>query len=383
MRNIKFVDFSRKYKRYRKQINSSIERVFKRGWFIGGPERDDFEKSFGQYLGAKYVIGVNSGTDSISISLKAIGIKFGDEVITTSHTATPTVSAIRIAGAVPVFIDIDEDSLNINPSFIEAKITPRTKAILPAHLYGYPADMAAIKKIAVKNKLFLIEDACQAHGASFNGKKLGTIGNVGCFSFYPTKNLGAFGDAGAIVTDDKNIAEKARLIRNFGEESRYKNKIEGINSGMDEIQAAFLNLGVKELDRWNGERAKIAGIYLRELKNSPLKLPSRGDNIFNRVWHLFVIQAQRRDGLREFLKKKGVETLIHYPTPIFKQGAYKFLGYKEKDLPVTTKIHDEILSLPLYPGLSIPEVKFICNSIKLFYYKSYGIHGKTIHTRSD
>src|SRR3989344_7569937 len=197
MRNIRFIDFNRKYLRYKKQINSSVERVFKRAWFIGGPERTDFEKNFGQYLGAKYVIGVNSGTDSIAVSLKAIGIKTGDEVITTSHTATPTVSAIRIAGAVPVFVDIDENTLNINPALIEKNINSKTRAILPVHLYGYPAGMAVIKGIAVKNRLFIIEDACQAHGASFNGKKLVTIGDVGCFSFYPTKNLGAFGDAGA------------------------------------------------------------------------------------------------------------------------------------------------------------------------------------------
>jgi len=364
---IRFIDFSRKYKRYRKQINSSVERVFRRAWFIAGPERADFEKNFGKYLGARYVIGVNSGTDSIAISLKAIGIKPGDEVITTSHTATPTVSAIRIAGAIPVFVDIDENTLNINPALIEKNINSKTRAILPVHLYGYPAGMAVIKGIAVKNRLFIIEDACQAHGASFKGKKLGTIGDVGCFSFYPTKNLGAFGDAGAIVTNDKNIAENARLIRNFGEVSRYKNQIEGVNSGMDEIQAAFLNWELNELNKWNRERAKIADIYLRELKNLPLKLPPLGNKASNRVWHLFVIQAEKRDALREFLKERGIETLVHYPTPIFKQEAYKFLGYKERDLPVTIKIHDRILSLPIYPGLNIHEVKFICNSIKEFY----------------
>lgn len=366
---IRFIDFNRKYLRYKKDINVSVERVFKRGWFIAGPERADFEKNFSKYLGVKHVIGVNSGTDSLAISLKAIGVKSGDEVITTSHTATPTVSAIRIAGATPVFIDIDEKTLNINPALIQKKITSKTKVIMPVHLYGYPAEMDVIKKIATENRIFVVEDACQAHGASFRGEKLGTIGDVGCFSFYPTKNLGAFGDAGAIATNDAKIAEKARLLRNFGESGRYQNKIEGVNSGMDELQAAFLNWEIKELDKWNKERAVIAGEYLRALKNLPLKLPPPGNHVFNRVWHLFVIQTENRDALKEFLKKHEIETLIHYPTPIFKQEAYRFLGYKAKDLPLTTKIHDKILSLPLYPDLKISEVRFVCNSIKKFYKK--------------
>lgn len=366
---IKFIDFNKKYLRYKREINASVERVFKRGWFIAGPERADFEENFSKYLGGKHVIGVNSGTDSIAIALKAVGIKSGDEVITTSHTATPTISAIRIASATPVFIDIDENTLNINPALIQKKITSKTKAIIPVHLYGYPAEMDVIKKIAAKNGLFVIEDTCQAHGASFRGEKLGTIGDVGCFSFYPTKNLGAFGDAGAIVTNNAKIAEKARLLRNFGESSRYKNKIEGVNSGMDELQAAFLNWEIKELDKWNKERAIIADEYSRALKNLPLKLPPPSSHVFNRVWHLFVIQTENRDVLREFLKKHEIETLIHYPTPIFKQEAYKFLGYKAKDLPVTIKIYDKILSLPLYPDLNISDVKFICSLIKKFYKK--------------
>lgn len=364
---IKFVDFKRKYLRYKKEINSSVERVFKRGWFIAGPERTGFEKNFGKYLGAKYVIGVNSGTDSIAIALKALGIKTGDEVITTSHTATPTVAAIRIAGAIPVFADIDGNTLNIDPALIEKKITSKTKAILPVHLYGYPADMDTIKKIAVKNKLFVIEDACQAHGASFGGRKLGTIGDAGCFSFYPTKNLGAFGDAGAIVTNNKKIAEMAGLIRNFGEISKYKNKIEGVNSGLDELQAAFLNWELDELNKWNKERAKIAEIYYKNLAGLPIKLPPKSDSKNKRVWHQFVIQTAKRDALRTFLNKNGIETMIHYPTPVFKQEAYRFLGYEERDLPVTGKAAKDILSLPIYPELKISEAKTICDKIRKFY----------------
>ena len=365
--SIKFIDFQRKYLRYKKEINESVGRVFKRGWFIAGPELAEFENKFSKYLNAKYVIGVNSGTDAIAIALKAIGIKQGDEIITTSHTATPTVSAVRMTGAVPVFADIDEDTLNIDPSLVEKKITSRTKVILPVHLYGYPADMDTIKKLAVKHGLFVIEDACQAHGASFNGKKLGTIGDIGCFSFYPTKNLGAFGDAGAIVTNEKKIAEMAVMLRNYGEISKYKNKLEGVNSRLDELQAGFLNWEIKKLDKWNKERSRIANMYISELKGLPIKLPSKGDTIYDRIWHLFVIQTERRDALREFLKKHRIETLIHYPAPIFKQEAYKFLGYKEKDLPITTKICDKIMSLPLYPELKSSEIRFVCDSIKAFY----------------
>lgn len=364
---IKFIDFGRKYKRYKKEINSSVKRVFKRGWFIAGPERAGFEKNFGKYLGARYVIGVNSGTDAIAISLKALGIKPGDEVITTSHTATPTIGAIRIAGAIPVFADIDENTLNIAPALIEKKVTSKTKALLPVHLYGYPADMDIIKKIAVKNKLFIVEDACQAHGASFGGRKLGTIGDAGCFSFYPTKNLGAFGDAGAIVTNNKKIAETALMLRNFGEISKYKNKIEGVNSGLDEIQATFLSWGLKELNKWNKERAKIAGIYYKNLTGLPVKLPPNSDSKNKRVWHQFVIQTAKRDALRNFLKKNGIETMVHYPTPVFKQKAYGFLGYNEKDLSVTSKIVNDILSLPIYPEIKISEVKFVCGKIRKFY----------------
>ncbi len=364
---IKFIDFSRKCLRYKKNINLSVERVFKRGWFIAGPERFDFEKNLCKYMGVKYAIGVNSGTDSIALALKAIGIKTGDEVITVSHTATPTISAIRIAGAKPVFVDINETTLNIDPALIEEKITSKTKAILPVHLYGYPVDMDAVYKIARKHKLLVVEDSCQAHGAKFRGKFLGTIGDAGCFSFYPTKNLGAFGDAGIIVTNNKKIAENARLLRNFGEVAKYKNKTEGVNSGLDELQASFLNWELKELKKWNLERKNLAEIYMKELKGLPIILPPKGNLDYNRVWHLFVIQTTKRDELRSFLDNRGIETSIHYPMPIFKQEAYQFLGYKEKDLPITSKVVKNILSLPLYPELKISEVKTICHHIKEFY----------------
>jgi dTDP-4-amino-4,6-dideoxygalactose transaminase len=364
---IKFVDFRKKYRRYKKEINSVVKRVFKRGWFIGGPELIEFENKFAKYLSVRFAVGVNSGTDAIAIAIKALGIGEGDEIITTSHTATPTISAIRIAGATPVFVDINEDDLSINAALIEKKINSKTKAILPVHLYGYPADMSAIIKLARKHNLYVIEDACQAHGAKYGGKKVGTMGDVGCFSFYPTKNLGAFGDAGMLATNNKKIAERVRMLRNYGEELKFKNKMEGVNSRLDELQAGFLNWGLDKLDKWNKERERLAATYLKNLADLPIKLPPRSDGARKRVWHQFVIRTTKRDALKKFLKSQRIETAIHYPTPVFKQEAYRFLGYKEKDLPVTGRIVKNILSLPMYPELKIREVKIICDKIRFFY----------------
>jgi len=364
---IRFNNFNKKYKRYKKEVNTSIERVFRRGWFIDGPELADFENKFADYLGVKYVVGVNSGTDAIAIVLRAVGIGSGDQVITTSHTATPTVSAVRMTGAIPAFVDIDGSTLNINEQLIREKINSKTKAIMPVHLYGYPADMGAINRLADKYNLYVIEDACQAHGAKFKNKYVGTIGDAGCFSFYPTKNLGAFGDAGAIVTNSKKIAGTARMIRNYGEEEKHRNRIEGINSRLDEIQAAFLNWEIGKLDLWNKQRDRIAKLYIKQLGGLPVKLPSLGNKNYQRVWHLFVIQTEKRDALREFLKRHGIDTMVHYPTPVFKQPAYEFLGYKDPDLPITTEIASNILSLPLYPEMTVAEVVEICKTIKEFY----------------
>lgn len=365
---IKFLDLKRKYKLYSKEINLAVAAVFNRGWFIGGPERDKFEQGFAHYCGVKYAVSVNSGTDALSIAMKALGIGPGDEVITVSHTATPTIVAIRMAGATPVFVDID-DRMVMDPSLLKNKITKRTRAILPVHIYGYPAEMKKIMKVAKEHDLFVIEDACQAHGALYGGRKVGSMGDVGCFSFYPTKNMGAFGDAGIITTNNKEAADKARMIRSYGEVSRYENKIEGVNSRMDEIQAAVLSWGLKKLDAWNKRRKFIADLYLKNLKNLPLELPVSGGKNFQRVWHLFVIRSKHRDELIKFLSERGIETAVHYPKPVFKQEAYEFLGYSNEDLPVTSKIYNEILSLPLYPELKNSEVLKICAAIKSFYKK--------------
>lgn len=366
---IKFIDFNRKYQRYETEIDAAIKRVFRRGQFINGPELAELERRFSSYLGVKYAVGLNSGTDAIALALKASGIKPKDEVITAAHTALPTVAAIRLTGATPVLVDVNEGTLNIDPQQIEKQISKKTKAILPVHLYGYPADMEPILKIAKLHNLRVVEDACQAHGAKFKDKMVGTIGDAGCFSFYPTKNLGAFGDAGMIVTNNKQIAETARMLRTYGEISKDNSKIEGVNSRLDEIQAAILNWQLGELDGWNKQRQNLANRYLKNLAGLPIKFPPKGDKLHKPVWHQFVIRATNRDALKAFLKQRGIETIVHYPTPVFKQPAYKFLKYKEKDYPATTKAAADILSLPLYPELKVSEVNIICDSIRDYYKK--------------
>ena len=367
---IRFVGLNKRYFLYKKEIDKAVERVLKSGWFILGKELGKFEENFAKYLSVKYVIGNNSGTDAIFLALKALGIGSGDEIITVANTATPTISAIRMAGAIPVFVDIDESNFNINPDLIEKKITSKTKAILPIHLYGYPADMGKIIKIAKKHKLKVVEDAAQAQCATYKNKLVGTIGDIGCFSFYPTKNLGAFGDAGAVVTKNKNLAEVIRQLRNYGEVSKYNNIREGVNSRLDEMQAAILNWGLKKLRLWNKKREILARIYLNELKGLPIVLPPNSDKDNGSVWHLFVIRSKERDELKSYLEDSGVETAIHYPKPIFEQPAYEFLDYYGNDLPVTKKVMSEILSLPLYPELNKKEVMQVCRAIKVFYAKN-------------
>jgi len=368
---IKYLDFKKKYNLYRKEIISVLDKVFKRGWFILGPELERFENKFAKYLGVKYVIGVNSGTDAIFLALKSLGIGRGDEVITVANTAVATVSAIRMTGAIPVFVDINEKTFNINPDLIEAKISKRTKAILPVHLFGYPAEMERILYLAKKHNLKVVEDACQSHGAEYKNKKTGTIGDIGSFSFYPTKNLGAFGDTGAVVTNNKILALKIKAMRNYGEISKFYNKVEGINSRLDEIQAALLNWSLDKLDDWNKKREKIAELYLNNLEKLPVKLPLTSDKNVKRIWHIFNIRVKQRNRLRDFLLKNKVQTMIHYPRPIFEQPVYRYLGYTAKDLPFTKKLSRETLSLPMFPELTEKEVIRICKIISIFFKNNF------------
>ena len=364
---ISFHNFSRKYKRYRRPIQQAIARVLERGWFILGPELKEFESAFARYLDVKHVIGVNSGTDAIFLALKALGVGASSEVITVANTAVPTISAIRMTGATPVFVDVFPDIQTIDPSRIESVITPRTRAIVPVHLYGYPAQMQEINRIARKHKLLVVEDACQAHGAKYSNRMVGTLADAGCFSFYPTKNLGAFGDSGAVATNSDRLAEKLRALRNYGEVAKFDNAIEGVNSRLDEFQAALLNCGLQHINEWNAKRAEIAEAYVTALRNTELELPPQSDPVHQRIWHLFVVKTAQRDNLRRFLHDKGVETMIHYPKPIHRQRAYRFLGYNSKHLPVTTRLSSRILSLPIYPELAMAEVSRISSAIQNFY----------------
>jgi len=362
--NVPFFDLKRQYKIIKKGIDKSIKKVLESGGFIFGNQLEKFEKNISKYIGQKYAIGVHSGTDAIRIAAKSIGVGTGDEVITVANTAVPTVSAIRELGAIPIFVDIDE-YLTINPEKIKSVITSRTKAILVVHLYGQPADMPNILKVAKKYKIKVMEDCAQAIGSKINGKKVGGFGDVSCFSFYPTKNLGAYGDAGAILTDNKKIADECKLLRMYGMKDDYYANIEGYNSRLGEIQAAILNVKLKYLDKWNARRREIANYYIKNIKNHKVVTPKIRNNYYN-TYHLFVIRTKERDGLKKYLAKNGIGSAIHYQFPIHIQKAYRFLKCKKGSLPKTEKITKEILSLPIFPELTNNELKYVTDKINKF-----------------
>lgn len=361
---ILFNDFHSQYLYFKKEIDSAINDVLKSGGYILGEKVQLFEKQFASYLGSKYCIGVGNGLEALQISLMALGIKEGDEVITTSHSAVATALAIKAVGATPVFVDID-NYFHLDANKIEEKITSRTKAILPVHLYGQMVDIEKIKSIAKKHHLFIIEDAAQAHGAEYKGKKAGTFGEAGCFSFYPTKNLGAFGDGGAIVTNKKDIYEKCKMIRNYGQKNRYEHKIYGINSRLDEIQAAILSVELKYLDRFNKTRNKLANIYIKLLSSvDKIRLPQIRPNN-KHAFYLFVIEAQNRDELMKYFEKYNIPTLIHYPIPIHKQKC--FSEFNSLHLPIVENKVKTILSLPIHPFLNEKDITYIAKHIIKFY----------------
>lgn len=373
--NIPFGNLSRQYIAYQKEIDEAVKGVLEKGSFILGENVLKFEEEFSRYCGCRYGVGVASGTDAIMLALIAVGVKQGDEVITVANTAVPTVAAVRAIGATPVFVDIDKDTYNIAPELIKPKITKKTKVILPVHLYGNPCQMDRILEIANYYNLKVVEDCAQAHGAVFKNKKVGSFGHAGCFSFYPSKNLGAFGDGGIVITNSEEIYEKLKLLRNYGQKNRYFSIIEGYNSRLDEIQAAILRFKLTKLDEWNKRRRKIASIYNENFKKinnvSNKKHDRKHDIIFCpeeinngfHVFHLYVIRIENRDLFMSFLEKRGIQTLIHYPYPIHLQDSYKFLGYKNGDLPVTESIANQIVSLPIYPELKDDEVEYIVNTV--------------------
>ena len=355
------------YLAYKDEIDAAISRVLDSGWYILGKEVELFEKEFADFIGVKYGVGVGSGTEALHLALVACGIGLGDEVITVSHTAVATAAAITLSGATPVFVDIEPHYFTIDPVCIQKAITSKTKAILPVHIYGHPADMDAIMEIAQEFGLKVIEDCAQAHGAKYKGQRVGSLGDIGCFSFYPTKNLGAIGDGGMVVTNFPGLAEKTKLMREYGWKERYISSSEGWNSRLDEMQAAILRVKLKHLDEDNQKRIKLAQQYLHGLEDLPLDLPRKREGC-EHVYHLFVIKTNDREALQDFLGENGIGTSIQYPVPIHQQPYYMDSA-TNRPLPVTEKLAKEILSLPMYPELSLEEIKTVISSIKEFYHE--------------
>jgi dTDP-4-amino-4,6-dideoxygalactose transaminase len=353
------------YLSYKSEIDKAISRVLNGGWYIIGEETRAFEEEFARYVGVSYAIGVGSGTDAIHLALRTCGIGKDDEVVTVSHTAVATVAAIELAGATPVLVDIEEDFYTLDPEKLEKVITKNTKAIIPVHLYGQPANLDPILEIAKKFNLIVIEDCAQAHGAMYKDKKIGSYGDMACFSFYPTKNLGAVGDGGIVVTDNKDLAEKARSLREYGWAERYVSHLAGFNTRLDEIQAAILRVKLQHLDEDNGKRRRIAGLYEKGLSDFSLILPKERDGVTH-VYHLYVVRSGERDYLRAFLKSKDIGTLVHYPVPIHLQPAYQGRLTGGSGLLRTEKAAREVLSLPMYPELGEEETMKIVNAIKEF-----------------
>ena len=342
------------------EIASSMRRVAESGWYILGPEVEAFEREFAAYHKVDHAVGLASGTDAIELALRAGGIGPGDEVITVAHTAMATVSAIEATGAKPVLADIDLSTYTLDPNSALDRLSDRTRAIVVVHLYGQPADLAALAAIAQERDLLLIEDCAQAHGANWNGVKVGTVGRMGTFSFYPTKNMGAYGDGGAVITDDAAIADKLRKLRNYGQTSRYTHQSRGSNSRLDELQAAILRVKLRHLDNHNRRRQAIAALYDDGLLGVIKPQVAAGAE---HVYHLYVIRDGRRDQLMDALKTRGIGTLIHYPIPIHLQESHCDLGLGGGSLPNSEKAAREILSLPLYIGLSNEDVIRVCKAI--------------------
>lgn len=347
---------------HEEELIEAVRKTLRSGWYILGEEVKKFEAEFAQYCGVKYGIGVASGTDALFLALSACDLGPGDEVITVSHTAVATVAAVHHTGATPVLVDISEATYTIDPEKIRAAITPRTKAVVVVHLYGLPADMDRILPIVREHGLFLIEDCAQAHGARYHGKRVGSFGDFGCFSFYPTKNLGAIGDGGMIVTNRGNLAEKVRLLREYGWKKRYISEISGFNSRLDELQAAILRLKLRTLDSDNQRRRTIAGKYMSRITNDSIMLPEVPEG-YESVFHLFVIRSMERDNLQNYLLGKDIQALIHYPVPVHLQPAYLNQCRIPSPLAITEKATKEVLSLPMYPELTSGDVDRVIDAL--------------------
>lgn len=360
-----FNDFRPMHKEIEYEICEKFKKVYKNNYFILGEEVRKFEEDFAKFCGVKYCIGCGNGLDALYLILKACNIGVGDEVIVPCHTYIATALAVSYTGAKPVFVEPDIRTYNIDVNLIERAITKRTKAIIPVHLYGQLAEMDMIVDLVKKYDLKVIEDSAQAHGAEIKGKKAGSFGDAAGFSFYPGKNLGALGDGGAVVTDDEDLAFKVKSIRDYGSFKKYYNKYKGINSRLDEIQAAFLNVKLRYLNKWNDYRSYIANMYLQNIENEKIIKPYVTENS-KPVWHLFIIRCEDRDKLKEYLEEKDIGTLIHYPIPIHLQEAYKDLKYKEGDFPIGEQIASQVLSLPIWYGMKKDEIGYVIETINNF-----------------
>lgn len=362
---MKIVDcLNRQHEMYADEYREAALRVLDSGYYVLGKEVEAFEAEYAAYMGSEYCVGLNSGLDALILAVRALGIGAGDEVIVPANTFIATVIGIVENGAVPVFVEPDE-YYNLDADKIEASITDKTKAIIVVHLYGQAANMTKIKALADKYNLYLLEDCAQAHTATFDGKTIGTWGDIGCFSFYPTKNLGAFGDSGAIITDNQELADRIRKLRNYGSGKKYHNELCGINSRLDEMQAALLRVKLTHLEELINQRKHYSDRYLAEITNPKIVLPKVRDGATH-VWHLFVIRCEQRDELHAYLADKGIYAQIHYPIPPHLQKCYAYMGYHEGDFPITEEFANTVLSLPFYNGMTDEEIQYVIDAVNAF-----------------
>lgn len=354
----------RGFYQYQEEFEAKALEVLRSGWYVLGKEVSAFEEEFAAYTGAKYCVGLASGLDALWLAFRVLGIGLGDEVIVQGNTYIASVMGITINGATPVFVEPD-DYYEIDPAKIEEKITGRTKAVLVVHLYGQATNMEPIAELCRRHNLRLVEDCAQSHGACFQGKMTGTFGDIGCFSFYPSKNLGAFGDGGAIVTDDEQIAADMKVFRNYGSEKRYYNKVVGTNSRLDEIQAGLLRVRLSHMDELTKEKQDIAKRYLAQIDNEKIQLPMAIDGATH-VYHQFVIRCKERDALIDYLNEKEIGTIVHYPIPPHLAEAYAYLGFQEGDFPITERLAKEVLSIPMYNGMTKEEQSYVIDALNAF-----------------
>ncbi len=363
---IPFLELKTQFQAIEPEVRAAIDRVLTRGWYVLGEECAVFEREFAAYLGIGHAVGVNSGTDAIGLALRAIGVGPGDEVITAANTCVPTAVGIASCGATLRLADVTTRNLTLDVQSVESAITPKTRAIVPVHLYGHPCEMDPLLKLARAHGLVVVEDCAQAHGARYRGQLCGTLGDAAAFSFYPSKNLGAFGDGGAVVTRDPAVAERLRRLRHYGQADRYHHVDQGVNSRLDEMQAAILRAKLPHLEAWNAARRERAHRYVDLLRHCRAQMPGHADWA-EPCWHLFVLRTPERDALREHLKKRGIDTEIHYPVPVHLQPCYAQLAYRAGQFPQSELACGEVLSLPLYPELSLSAVEQVCEAVLEFF----------------